>query len=786
VVLPSPRPFGANPVFPSTKGDKTTNLWKIDVSTFEQPQWWDDLFGWLAFYDKNVLSSSSALFRGLRYSKTQFVYQEGTGYMQPPSQKDDWLLLDNQLKHACLNLITHYNLVGFAPINPWCLGYLRPHKKRGTLFFCLEKSRQWFSVWMALLSYLIAASQSVEARYSEYPTMARLHWQNLLADKGESVNIDCGWIDMLLDSTVASFSPAVSRAGTFVRLGRENSFDPQIDWFVEFGVPVWYEWTNEHVSRFGRFAPLEYQLQEVLTIVHSSPSPPSPPPPSSPTCTTRETDFGFDRVSSSGTPLTSHGLSSTPASPRADPYAMPPISMVQMDTFFRLRDARIARLLERETPQQRSARLSREAQPPTKNARVFEWRNNGSGEYVSEEVCKKDRQSTLDFYSGDQSRYNAVLNEWHVCELWGEYPDDDDYFPTYEGDDRSADDAVAPTSSDLHFDEAPVEDLLLPAPAPSEGDVPKHVNRRALQLEGEILTIASLYLGYTPCVPLPTVDTLNDEKKRKSFCRCFGLIWNQVQTAQEAFAFPSVAAVIDFFYRLASNSNIQANEWDLVKDNPHPIVLSPRFQQFRPIYSTIKARDERGMPQTKRLVLYMLDLGPTSSAPWKLAVKSAQDALMICRLDSNFDEYNIVEFLLTNGIPFHTLQPSTTVSRTPNVHHTNIRPLTRPEGYSFHRRDYTAYRKHCHAILDHPRGRAALMHGHFIWRLAMRSVRWEAVYGGPSGSPNPDEMLIATDPSTNMEYVDDKLSEDEQAALCGTYHCFTGKIKNNIQTLGPR
>jgi hypothetical protein len=29
-------------------------------------------------------------------------------------------------------------------------------------------------------------------------------------------------------------------------------------------------------------------------------------------------------------------LSSTPASPRADPYAMPPISTVQMDTFFRL------------------------------------------------------------------------------------------------------------------------------------------------------------------------------------------------------------------------------------------------------------------------------------------------------------------------------------------------------------------------------------------------------------------------------------------------------------------
>jgi hypothetical protein len=68
------------------------------------------------------------------------------------------------------------------------------------------------------------------------------------------------------------------------------------------------------------------------------------------------------------------------------------------------------------------------------------------------------------------------------------------------------------------------------------------------------------------------------------------------------------------------------------------------------------------------------------------------------------------------------------------------------------------------------------MHGHFMWRLALRSVRFEAVFKGPSGwSPNPDEMITVRDPSTGTEYVDDKLSVDEQEALCGTYHCLTSK-----------
>jgi hypothetical protein len=66
------------------------------------------------------------------------------------------------------------------------------------------------------------------------------------------------------------------------------------------------------------------------------------------------------------------------------------------------------------------------------------------------------------------------------------------------------------------------------------------------------------------------------------------------------------------------------------------------------------------------------------------------------------------------------------------------------------------------------------MFGNVMWRLAIHTVKWEAVYAGPSGwSLDPSEMLVVRD-ANGVEYIDDKLSPQEQEALCGTYHCFTG------------
>jgi len=622
---------------------------------------------------------------------------------------------------------------------------------------------------MALLSYYIAVAQCTRAHVQDSPSLVEPSWPELILHYGEDLGMDCVWLDMLLDTPIANFTPDVSRAGTFIKLGSVDVYEstPSVEWFMEHWVPVWYEWSAVQASQAEnqRFAPLEYQLQNATTFRTKSIS----PVPSSPTNTNQSFSFDYNGSGSSTSSQTS--LNQDPPQVHTRP-----ILTSYMDEFFRARDERIARILERETPNQLTTRLSRKAQPPMKNARVFKWTQSGSGEFTYEEIPKTRRQDTLEYYSEDQSRYDPVLNEWHCCELWGEFSDEDDgfpYVPIFEGDNRPAEDAVAPPTSNLVIDDSPVEDFLLPNPDDTHQQQP--LNIRLLRLQDEILTVARLYFGYTPRIPAPEVPALTDEKRRKSFCRCFGLIWDQVKSVDEVFAIQSVAAAIDFFLRLAKKSPLLADEWDLIPDNPFPVSMSPRFKQFRLLQTNISfKRDESGL-HTKEVTIYMLDLGTNSTAPWKLAVKSALNALMVCRLDPSFNEYDIVEFLLTNGIAFHTLQPSSSISRTPHVQRASLAPFRRPHSYEFASRDYLAYRQRCHSILSHPRGRAALMHGNFMWRLALRSVRWEAVYSGPSGwSPNPDEMLVIQDPSTGIEYLDDKLSVDEQDALCGTYHCVTG------------
>jgi len=675
--------------------------------------------------------------------------------MLPHSQAEEWRRLDKQLDCAYFQLKIHYHdIPALPPINPWAFGYLRPHPNRRALSLCLEKSRQWFGVWFALLSNMIAESEELEMCLVKDRVLARQNWKNVLIARCVDAQIDAAWIDLFLDTTVALFSPHVWRTGAFIYITpgdpylRETRVQRNVEWFVTYDVPVWYRWDKEAASlrENQHLAPLEFQLQQTDSFMRKSPSP----------------------LLSDTSPAVNND-DNLPVVNADDP----PISTVKMDAFFKLREEQTARLMARETPKQYADRHSREGQHPTVNTRVFEWTANGDGEFVREEIMTKPRRrEVLGEYRGKQRRYNAVLNEWHLCELWDHFEDldedSDDYFPfSFEGVD---DPPNSPTNMRSYGDNSLLDDVWTPEQGTSE-------NRQALQLQEEILHVATLYFGYTPLVALPKVDMLKTEQERKAFCRCFGLIWKQVEPIQEVFTFPAVAAVIDFFRRLANNANMLHDEWDLLDKNQQSILRSPRFGLFRPVISTL-VKEDRSKKEIPLYTFYMLELGPKATAPWRLAVKSASDALMICRLDLAFNEYDIVDFLLTNGIAFHTLQPLETLLQTPDIPR-NLTPHTRENGYTFSTCDYLAYREHCHTILNHPRGRAALMHGHFMWRIAFRSVMREAVYNGPSGwSTDTDEMVVVRDPSTGRKFIDDKLSTVEQLALSGTYHCLTGELFN--------
>ncbi len=755
-----PHDIGHNPFYPSKRPMGRINWWDLDPSTYCNPQWWSRAFGWISFFQTSESQFANALFSRLKFSKTQLVVTD-IGYVMSPWEREEWLRLDNQLCKACEILQLHYGLAAVTPVHPWSMGYLRPHDRYGTLMVSLRKSREWFPVWMAVLSFLIAGSQTVERQLSEFSSRSRLHWKELLVAEGVIYGIDQRWIDLLSQSTVASFSDSIARAGVFFQLPPAEDYQPDPFWYCEFGIPVWYPWGHQQINdpKYKHLAPLPHQLQEVATFITKSPSKSAPHKGNGPgECSGAEDQCAVPLSVSSSSNIKSHPIPSTE----------------QMDEFFKIRDERNTRKRATETEQMRQVRLSRERQPPINSAPMYLWMENSRGEYEREAVPRKRREDMFDLYGENQIRYDSVQNEYNICDLWGDYPDDHDdddgLYPSYEGDMRDRGDLP------LVGKDSGVEDLLEHDGWVGDGDGP-HGDRSSLpeRLEGEILDVASLFFGYTPLLPLPTVAPLQGEVAQKSFCRSFGICWENVKTVLSTFERPSVAAAADFFNRLAQrNQVILDDEWDLMPRNHQAIMLKQRFMDFRRVQS-------KGGKQ-----LYMLDLKERRSAKWILALKCASDAAVVCRLDINFNEFDIVEFLLTHGIPFHTLCPSNTIIRTPSVVRPSLDLPTRPAEFVFDGLDYLAYRERCNAILKHPRGRAALMRGHYMWRLAINTVPWEAVLDGPSGwSPVAGEMVVVDDLLSGMELIDDELSEAEEDALCGTHHCYTGKFSKYASLFAP-
>jgi hypothetical protein len=197
----------------------------------------------------------------------------------------------------------HYPVYAFSPSNPYVFGYLCAHKSQDLLSLSLQKSKAWFGVWLAILSFNIAVAECTRASLNDSSPLIEPPWQDLILEYGEDLHMDRVWLDMLLDTHVANFSPDVSRAGTFIMLDAVEVYNvaPSVDWFVEYRVPVWYEWSAVHASQvhYQRFAPLEYQLQEATTFRTKSPS----LAPSTPTPTNHS--FTFGSFSENESPLTS-------------------------------------------------------------------------------------------------------------------------------------------------------------------------------------------------------------------------------------------------------------------------------------------------------------------------------------------------------------------------------------------------------------------------------------------------------------------------------------------------
>lgn len=485
------------------------------------------------------------------------VFDEELGvYYMPLNLSNKWLRVDRDLSDAVYLIRRHYQLPFVYPINTSSFGYSKRHKRSGALHMALRRGRDWFVVWMALLSYAIAGAEDIYSSVKDSVTLAKPSWYNILLE-----HFDAQWLEALYASTVCSFSPQTPHAGVFLELEVFDSYQPPVEFFCQFHVPVWYPWSSYLAQKYEHLAPLPHQLQEGTTFLTKSPcrltlTPmPSPPP--------------------------SAGSSSTHMA------ALPPFAGSSTRTnhiiwaeFISQCEKRYEERVKKETHQERQVRLARLRNPPKVSAKVFEWTEDDNGVLCRQAVSKNMREDILNSYPACQIYYDPIENEYDCCE---EYDSGAPGGPL--NDDFDDDDSLAWYGDDVDMDMNQAEDRILSARVPSpDVEINDSWNLQSVEAPNpissdnfiaEVHRILFLHFGYTPLIPVPTFHNpvLKTDSERRRFMRFLGIGWQD--NLNPAFETSQISAAATFVGRLRTKDpSISEDEWDLSRNN-HQSIFFP-------------------------------------------------------------------------------------------------------------------------------------------------------------------------------------------------------------------
>jgi hypothetical protein len=611
------------------------------------------------------------------------------------------------------------------------------------------------------------------------------------------------YIDAIRTSQLLQNWWQLDRVGLLLSHPGDAAGQPTVQWFVEQSVPVWYRWgERETLSStdpdFPLIKPSPEHLQNATTWISSVPLSYVPYSGFGEACRALEISTtcsssipsiyvpysGFQEASQGDShvfspmspqpPAEEHSFDFSPMSPQHNPPAPSPASPSKgplsnptrlkkrvwftkdgdpvwdygsghdvWGPFFEKQEKIHAKMLEKESPPKKQARLSRMKHPPVTSCPIYVWDWNDDDDNLRFErtrVRNDDRLSTLNEFSSNQKRYNAFDNEWDCCRQWGEDPEQDD-----------------------------IAEPLPPQLQPHK----THDEMMVERLGMEVGRLLYEYYGWVVPLPLPLPEsnpTLLAEENRKALIAVLGL---QTATLESSFFHTPLAKAAMAYVRVLVAKDMvhpSGEVWDLSENNRLNLAYSHTLNCIR----TIKRGEESW---------YMFDFEKCRTVPWNIAVPTAASALMVCRLKERLDEATkdrldesaVVKELVLEGVRFHTVHRRDDLGdANPEEPSSTYVPM-RLSDHVFATQDHEFYRHQCRQIMSSPRARAALMRGGFMRRVALRFMNPSEALRGPCGVyDNPCYMFVAKDVN-GVEYVDDKLSDKECDMLCGLYYKFTGK-----------
>lgn len=645
------------------------------------------------------------------------IVREGAFFILEEKVRHSWQRLENALRWVANALLSSNNVLlplGFnAGPFPSSYGYISRHMEERFARQCAMKSRDAFVPLMALCTFAISITKPSQTIPGQSP-----RWVSLLQAEA---NVHASWIEDLMQSNVADLSGRTVRMGAFIDV---SSFDSSnfINSFIEAKVPIWFYWGTKHQPPLSHHRTLDRFLPKINEIL----SPPTP-----------NVDPSIIRLP--------HGTRQKPGE-------------TWMSYRQRMADIRKQRISQ-ESEYQKMRRERREKQsvlfhaPSQKGGLVFYWALHVSGFRIRNRIPRRDVYEFWGNYANSQKRYESTTDEWDVCTEF-----DPDAQPPSLSDEDDEDRDSQVTFKVQNIQVVRPHDTVWQEVSPDYQ--PESTSVAAEKSSDTFDDIVRCRYGV--CIPLGPYRAFHSNPR---------LAWQDVQRVighekaemRDPRLQDAVMDMIQCLLNIGTDGTpaIPPNLWDL---NP----ASHRYLSNRTdLVNTIEKKN------TDNGAVYLIKTNklPTSqNDQWMLMVDDPVTALECVRRQWGPHFLDIADELCSRGYPFHTRIPGPrpTIQPRPSIHTLGYREV----GYNPQPCDYAAYEALRNDFLSSPRGRAALLHGGIIWRLAKDIVPEVAAMSGPSSEvANTGHAIMC-----EGKYLwDDQLMEEELNLICGVYKVYTGK-----------
>jgi len=375
--------------------------------------------------------------------------------------------------------------------------------------------------------------------------------------------------------------------------------------------------------------------------------------------------------------------------------------------------------------------------------------SGGKEMHMRVRVNKKQHEDVYSQYISSQRVYNSASNEWDFCE--------DFSFPTAAGEPQPDSDSDMGTDDELP--QFTSEHRMHCSPPPAMDDATDIVEESPPPYSQNILATLKLNYGYAT----PLVDVVGSaDHTWEAILLALGFVKALHELSVSASDEHNIRI---FLSQIAKNSVVSPHLHDL-----HPENYSPLEHLFK--FADIQR-------PSKDLFVF---LSPRSMAcEWNLGVHSSTAALYVCRyVIENPQAHTFVTIarrLLERNIPFRTLLALPCSPRQKTIAEPYTPSSHREKTHQFTVADFEAAILRCQAVLSLPQGRAALLRGGIVARIAKEYLSVDGVLAGPSLEVTAHRVgYLGSSGTTDILYCDDELTENEIAAICGTYTLYTGKL----------